>query len=352
MSGAESDAGAAPVAPITAALAELQARPLIDELLLRLERQLDVDASAVLLLDGSNRHLVAYASRGLEEEVLQGTRLPLGQGFAGRVAAERRVIILDEVGPGAVINPLLWRKGIRTILGVPMIAAGRLIGVLHVGSLRQRHFGDDDVNAVQLAADRMAITIAADQATAERHAARVMQRGLLPTRMPEVDGLEIATRFVAAEGYGVGGDWYDAFHLPDGSLGFVIGDVAGHGLRAAVVMSRMRSVVRAYALEHPSPATVLQRVGEKFEHFEPGEMATLMYARLEADLRTMTISNAGHLPPVLRSGQRSQLLDIDPDPPICVATNGGRRATTLAFDPGAVLLMYTDGLVERRGESI
>lgn len=334
---------------LTAELSDLDARAVTDELLVRLAEALDVDEGAVLLLDASSRQLVAYASHGLEEEVRQGIRVPVGRGFAGRVAAERRPIVLDDVGPDQVVNPLLYRTGLRTLLGVPLVAAGRLIGVLHVGSRTPRPFDADDVARVQDAADRIAVSVVADQAANERRAARIMQRGLLPTQIPDVDGLQIATRFVAAESYGVGGDWYDAFHLPDGALGFVIGDVAGHGLRAAVVMSRMRSVARAYALEHASPATVLQRVDAKFRHFEPDEMATMVYARLDADLGRMTVANAGHLPPMLLlPGAEASLLDVAHDPPICAGGGEAHTDIELDFPPGAVLVLYTDGLVERR----
>ena len=158
---------------------------------------------------------------------------------------------------------------------------------------------------------------------------------------------------MAAESFGVGGDWYDAFPLPGGDLGFVIGDVAGHGLQAAVVMGRIRSVVRAYALEHESPAAVLERVDAKFHHFEPDEMATLMYARLDADLGRMTIANAGHLPPTLMvPGRDTVLLDVPRDPPICVVPDLPRTDLTFDFDAGAVLVLYTDGLVERRDEPL
>jgi phosphoserine phosphatase RsbU/P len=338
---------------LTSALAYLDARAVTNELLDRLGRMLDVDEGAVLLLDPAGRQLVAYASRGLEEEILQDTRVPVGQGFAGRVASERRPIIVDDVGPGVVVNPLLWRKGLRTMLGVPLIASGQLMGVLHVGSRQAREFTDEDIATVQLAGDRIAITIAADRTMAERQAARIMQRGLLPTRLPNVPGLQIATRFVAAESFGVGGDWYDVFPLPGGDLGFVIGDVAGHGLQAAVVMSRIRSVVRAYAIEHRSPADVLDRVDAKFRHFEPDEMATVMYARLDADLGRVTIANAGHLPPVMLSpGLGTRLLDVPRDPPICVIASAPRTDLTVDLDAGAVLVLYTDGLVERRDEPI
>ena len=338
---------------LTAELADLDAPGVTAELLSRLGQALGVDESAVLVVDQSGRQLVAYASLGLEEEVRQSIRVPIGRGFAGRVAAERRPIILEDVTPGQVVNPLLWRNGLRTLLGVPLVANRRLIGVLHVGSREPRSFSEADVDLVELAAERIAISVAAEQTTAEQQAARVMQRGLLPTLMPEAEGLQIATRFVAAESFGVGGDWYDAFHLSDGALGFVIGDVAGHGLQAAVVMSRMRSVVRAYALEHPSPATVLERVNAKFRHFEPEEMATLMYARLDADLGRMTIANAGHLPPVVRTpGADAVLLEVFRDPPICIGAGVTHGETIVDFPPGSVLALYTDGLVERRHQPI
>jgi sigma-B regulation protein RsbU (phosphoserine phosphatase) len=340
-------------ASLTAALADLDAHAVTEELLARLGPALVVDESAVLVVDQSGRQLVAYASRGLEEEVRQGIRVPVGRGFAGRVAAERRPIVLEDVGPDKVVNPLLWRTGLRTLLGVPLIANRRLVGVLHVGSRQRRQFSDADIALVQLAAERIAISVAAEQMMAEQHAARVMQRGLLPTQMPDVPGLQIATRFVAAESFGVGGDWYDAFHLPDGALGFVIGDVAGHGLQAAVVMSRMRSVVRAYALEHASPATVLERVDAKFRHFEPDEMATLIYARLDADLGRMTVANAGHLPPVLCTpGADAVLLDVFRDPPICIGGGVSHGENVFDFPPGSVLTLFTDGLVERRHQPI
>ncbi|MFT3854993.1 MAG: PP2C family protein-serine/threonine phosphatase [Ilumatobacteraceae bacterium] len=115
-----------------------------------------------------------------------------------------------------------------------------------------------------------------------------------------------------------------------------------------MVMSRMRSVTRAYALEHDSPATVLERVDAKFHHFEPDEMATMVYARLDADLGRMSIANAGHLPPVLLlPGAEASPLDVARDPPICA---GGmpHTDTVVDFPAGSVLVLYTDGLVERR----
>ena len=141
---------------------------------------------------------------------------------------------------------------------------------------------------------------------------------------------------------------------PDGSLGFVIGDVAGHGLQAAVVMSRMRSVVRAYARRARQPCKVLEQVDAKFQHFEPNEMATLIYARLDADLGRMTIANAGHLPPVvLIPGGRRPCCSTCARTRRSAAADGAPKAETeVDFADGSVLVLYTDGLIERRHQPI
>src|SRR5206468_3544368 len=120
---------------------------------------LDSDTCAVLLLDEERRDLVARAAVGIEEEVEQGVRIPLGRGFAGRVAAGGRPVILDDVDHADVLNPILRQKGIKSLLGVPLLVQGRAIGVLHVGTLTPRRFDDDDVELLQLAADRTAIAI-------------------------------------------------------------------------------------------------------------------------------------------------------------------------------------------------
>jgi signal transduction histidine kinase len=142
-----------------AALAHLELDPLLATLLRRTREVLAVDTCAVLLLDEETNELVARAAVGIEEEVEQGVRIPVGRGFAGRVAADRSVVVLDDVDHADVLNPILREKGIKSLLGVPLIASGRMLGVLHVGSLVPRIFDTDDVELLQLAADRAAIAI-------------------------------------------------------------------------------------------------------------------------------------------------------------------------------------------------
>jgi phosphoserine phosphatase RsbU/P len=325
----------------------------VDDLVTRVRDVLHVDTVAILLLDGAGTHLIASVARGLEEEVRQGVRLPVGHGFAGRIAATRAPVYLEHVGPETVVNPILWRKGIQSMLGVPLIHNGRLLGVLHVGSMARRRFGDDERAQLQQVGAHIAAALNAQQSVTERASARMVQESLLPTDLPDVDGLEFASRFVAAEDFGVGGDWYDAFRLPNGRIGVVIGDVAGSGLQAAVVMGRLRSALRAYALESESPSDVLFRLERKFAHFEPTAMATVLYLIIEPDLESFTSSSTAHPPPIVaRPGAEATVLDCSPSPPIGAHIDTQRVDVVSELVPGMAVAVYTDGLIERRGESI
>jgi anti-sigma regulatory factor (Ser/Thr protein kinase)/putative methionine-R-sulfoxide reductase with GAF domain len=337
-----------------AALAHLNVEDLLTELLERVRGLLEVDTVAVLLLDAASEQLVATAAKGIEAEVRQGVRIPLGRGFAGRIAAEKKPIILERVDHTNVLNPILWERGIRSLLGVPLLSSGSVIGVLHVGTLGEHRFTGDDVRLLEIVADRVASAIQSRQAETERTAARVLQRSLLPARLPVVPGLEMAARYVPAEHGGVGGDWYDVFVLPSGGLCVVIGDVVGRGLAAADVMGRLRSALRAHALFGSDPAEVLSRLDLQVQHFDQqGMVATVQLAMFEPSLRRLQLSSAGHLPPVLAvAGQPAALLEVPTDPPVGVTGEQRRRATTIDVPPGASLCFYTDGLVERRDTSL
>ena len=142
-----------------AALAYLSTEDLLGALLDRMREILHADTAAILMLEQDGRVLRARAAKGIEEEVEQGVRIPVGRGFAGRIAAERRPIVIPDVDHGDVLNPLLREKGIRSLLGVPLLVEGRVIGVLHVGTLTPRDFTPADRDLLQLAADRAALAI-------------------------------------------------------------------------------------------------------------------------------------------------------------------------------------------------
>ena len=240
------------------------------------------------------------------------------------------------------------------LAGVPVLADDDLVGVLKVGTLQPRSFTDDDMRLLQRVADHAATASQARRNNLDGEAALALQRGLMPTQLPHVPGVDLAARYVPGQDAGVGGDWYDVFLLPDGWLGVVVGDVSGHGLPAAVVMGRLRSALRAYALDDPDPAEVLRRLDRKIHHFEAGSLATALYALIPPDRRSVLISNAGHPPPVLATpAEEARLQDIPADLPLGIGDETAHRRTTrIELRPESVIVFYTDGLIERRRQPI
>jgi len=334
-----------------AALAQLGVDDLLTELASRTRELMSADTSAILLLDPSGRELVATAASGLEEEVRQGVRIPVGYGFAGRIAASARPLVINHVDRSTVVNQILIDEGLAVMAGVPITASGRVLGVLHVGSRTPRRFSDDDIELLRLVADRAGMAAQARISRLERETTVALQRSLLPARPPDIPGFDVAARYVPGAEVGVGGDWYDLFRLPTGHVGAVIGDVAGNGLHAAVVMGRIRSALRAYSLETHDPADVLTRLDRKIQLFEPNAMATVAYIVIDPARTAISVSLAGHLPPILLDPDgNARLLDAPVDLPLGAYPHAPRRVTTATL-PHA-LFLYTDGLVERRGQSI
>jgi anti-sigma regulatory factor (Ser/Thr protein kinase)/putative methionine-R-sulfoxide reductase with GAF domain len=338
------------------ALAELPLEALLDELLVRAREILSVDTVAVLLLDEEKNELVARAAKGIEEEVERGVRIPIGGGFAGRIAAERTPIYIADVDHAEVLNPILRDKGIRSLLGAPLIVDGKAIGVLHVGTLKPREFTNDDAALLQVVAARAAPAIERaglyEALDREHRSAVALQRSLLPESTPEIVGVDVATRYLPARDE-VGGDWYDVIELPGGLVGLAIGDVAGHGVRAAALMGQLRIGLRAYALDGYSPAETLKRL-DRLLHTIRGEgMATAAYALLDPLSGSVRLASAGHPPAVVVDADgQARLLEGTPAPPLGTMPFGAYAELETTIGPGETLMLYTDGLVERRREPL
>jgi hypothetical protein len=334
-------------------LERLEIEDLLGELLDRLRGILEADTAAVLLLDEESTALVARAARGLEEEVRQGIRVPLGRGFAGRIAQSRQPVMINHVDETTVANPVLWEKGLRWMLGVPLVANDRVIGVLHIGRLMERPFRDEDAQLLEIAGQRIAGVVSARLLALEKAAAGILERNLMPALLPECPGISLAARYVPAEQRAIGGDWYDVFLLPSGELWLVTGDVAGHGLSAAVTMSHVRSIVRSYAFLGHAPDEVLALTDSKLQHFEPGVIATVICAASAPPFDLFRMSTAGHPPPVLAAaGAPARFEELHADLPLGARSDVVRSSATVALPRGGVLVFYTDGLVERRDEPI
>jgi serine phosphatase RsbU (regulator of sigma subunit) len=336
-----------------AGLSRLSFDDLFTELLGRLREALDVDTATVLLVNPAGRDLVTTASIGLDEEVREAIPVPVGEGFNGRIAATGQPAVLDRIDHTTVVSHVQVDRRLASMAGVPILAGGRLVGVLNVGSLTPRRYSSDDLELLQLVADRASPAAQSRLSQPDRETTLALQRSLLPARPPAVAGFDVAARYIPGDEVGVGGDWYDLFTLPSGHIGVAIGDVAGNGLRAAVVMGRIRSALRAYALETIDPADVLTRLNRKICLFEPDAMATAAYAVIDPGHTTATVSLAGHPPPaMIQADGTAKFLEVEPDLPLGVVLPLERRAGTITLPPGSAMLYYTDGLVERRERPI
>lgn len=334
-----------------AALSTLDFDGLLAELLKRTCDLLGAQVTVVLLHDPAVSELTVTAAGGARELVVPEARVRLGEDSAGRAAALGRAQEIEYSGGGA--EPFLRPEaGVTHAVSVPIFAASRVSGVVYAGKAGSAFTGDD-VELLRLVADRAGLAAQARLSESDRAATLALQRSLLPARPAAIPGLDVAGRYIPGGQAGVGGDWYDLFRLPSGHVGMVIGDVAGSGLHAAIVMGRIRSALRAYALESTDPADVLTRLDRKIQLFEPGAMATAIYGVVDPDRAGMDFSVAGHLPPMTINGRRAgQLLKAPVDLPLGAFPDAPRHTTRAKVGPETGLLFYTDGLVERRGHSL
>lgn len=308
------------------------------------------DTATVLVLDRTRTILEPLATVGLDRTLRRARAVPMGQGFAGRVAQTRQPVSLTQVDSSTVVNPVLLDHGVQSLLGVPVMDGSELLGVLHVGFLRRHPASDTEVRLLTEFAAELGAVLHDRFVDQEHTAALALQRSLLPTAVSAPHGISISARYVPADG-DLGGDWYDVFELPGGRLGLVMGDVVGHGLDAAIVMGRLRSALRAYALEHDDPAEVLSRLDRKICHFEPDALATVTFGVATAPFTQWQFSSAGHYPPLVGTpGQPARIADLPPDRLLGVSPDPPRRSTLVTVPTAGLLCLYTDGLVERRPE--
>jgi serine phosphatase RsbU (regulator of sigma subunit)/anti-sigma regulatory factor (Ser/Thr protein kinase) len=337
-----------------ATLAFLSPEELLAELLERTTEILQTDTAAFLELDERNQELVARAAKGIEEEVAAGVRIPVGRGFAGRIAAGRKPVVILDVDHADILNPLLRERGIRSLLGVPMLISGRVIGVMHVGTLTPRVFTEDDARLLQLVADRAALAVDHARTAQERRMVEALQRNLVPVVLPRRPDIEFAARYMPSSvAERIGGDWYDAFDLGNGRIGIAIGDVMGRGVEAAMQMAQVRTALRAYAFDGHGPAAVAERLNRWWHTRRPVAMTTLAYLVLDPDREQVVCVSAGHVPPLVVAADGSwSLADVAGDPPLGVTRATRYREHTFALRAGETLVLVTDGAIEVRGEAV
>ena len=251
---------------------------------------------------------------------------------------------------------LLRSLGLRSVLIVPLAARGHTLGAITLVSAESgRTYGSEDLRFGEDLARRAAVAVDNSRLYSREHRAAVtLQKSLLPRQLPEVPGVQFAARYLPATSeLDVGGDWYDAIPLADGSVGVAIGDVVGHGIEAAAVMGQFRNALRAYVLDGRGPDAAVERLNRLTRTFDQNDMATLAYAVIDTAGSSIRYVRAGHPPPLVRraDGEVSQL-NGKGALPVGVAPNVRYPSSTLKLAPGSTLFLYTDGLVERRGKSL
>jgi anti-sigma regulatory factor (Ser/Thr protein kinase) len=276
--------------------------------------------------------------------------------YAQTLAAVGRLIVPDfaagfsvDVEEGEIRTTLArtGRLGGRCE-SFPLVARGKRLGVMRIAAPAVSDGFDEGVDLWEELALRIAVAIDAAQVYArEHHVADTLQRALLPERLPVDERLAFDAAYLpGAEEAIVGGDWYDAFRLPDGRIAFSVGDVAGHGLRAAIVMGEVRQAFRAAALNPNSPSLVLERANTIVNMRANPVMVTATFGIVDPRDATVTYASAGHPAPVLAlPGGTVQVLPKD-GVPLGIVDTIEASDWTFTIAPGALFAIYTDGLIE------
>jgi PAS domain S-box-containing protein len=207
-----------------------------------------------------------------------------------------------------------------------------------------------EISLSPLPTDEGVLVSSAIRDITERRRAEVLERSFVPDHLPKIPGVELSARFIpGGTGVEVGGDWYDVLEVGEGRIGLMIGDVAGRGLEAAAVMAQLRNALRAYALEAHEPAEALARLNSVAWTLEGSVMATIIYLVFDPGTGVLRFANAGHLPPLLvdRDGA-TRYLERGRSVPVGVLPAANYSEAEYLVDTGATLLLYTDGLVEKR----
>src|SRR6185295_2881687 len=216
-----------------------------------------------------------------------------------------------------------------------------------------RVFDGDERDLLQLAGDRAALGIEQARLYAQRRVAEAVQQRLLPPEISDRSGLEGAARYLPAAGASLGGDWYDVFPLVGGRVAVAVGDVVGHGVEAAAVMAQLRTAVRAYAAEGHAPGDIVDRVNNLMLNLGPLAMTTMVFLVIDPATESLQLVNAGHPPAlVVDPSGEAHFLWAKGGVPLGATAAAIYTAERFPFPTGATVLIYTDGLVERRGESI
>jgi serine phosphatase RsbU (regulator of sigma subunit)/anti-sigma regulatory factor (Ser/Thr protein kinase) len=289
--------------------------------------------------------------------------MPIDSASPGAIAVRTGAPFVDEQRDAALPGTYLDGRalvaanvaGPGSVLAVPLLTPDGPLGAIAFGYPRgsSRRFTRDDVPLAEEVARRVTLLLhQAQRFERERGIAEMLQRSFLPAALPTLARHEVAVRYLpGTAGLKVGGDWYDVVPLRDGRVVVAVGDVAGHGVEAAGTMGRVRTGLRVHAREAAGAADLLDRLNQFVFDEEPDEMVTLAVVFLDPASDTVECALAGHPPPYVRGSDGVREFEYHPSPPLGVL-RARYKQVHAPLRAGDTLLLYTDGLVERRGESL
>ena len=318
-------------------------------------------AGVVYLFDPLTEDLLMEAHLGYPEWFLENFRgMSIVDGSGAALAArERRGLWYSNAEEYGRAHPDYAagfnRIGYPAVTFLPLVTPDKLLGVMALSFVEQRAFPDDEREHLTALAGQCALALERSLLYERDHrVAATLQQSLLPQQLPEDDRIELAVRYLpGSAGLEVGGDWFDAVALANGKLAITLGDVVGRGVEAAAAMAQLRNALRAYALEGHPPPEALRQADALVEQLGEGDFATVVFLELDPADGTVRFSSAGHPPPLLLTpGEEPLYLQGGRSAPLGALGGPDRPEETLQLEPGATLILYTDGLVERRGLSI
>jgi serine phosphatase RsbU (regulator of sigma subunit)/anti-sigma regulatory factor (Ser/Thr protein kinase) len=320
------------------------------------------DATALAVVSDERQILRTLAWRGFDANALDERffESSLDNQTPGTRALRRRVSAfyatyeeLIEDFPDLPEDYMI--SGHTSYLFVPLVAGRRANALVVLSWAHQYEFSIEDRRFVETLAGQAAQAI--DRASSfetEQTIAETLQRSVLPVSLPRVEGIQLAARYLPGTAeLDVGGDWFDALSLPDGRLGLVVGDVVGKGVAAAATMAQLRNAMRAFSLDRMKPSSTIARLNRLAEAVVETAFATIVYVVVDPEARVARVTAAGHPPPlVLRPDGTATLVEGGRGLPLGAGPDTTYNHAVVDLPVGTVLLLYTDGLIERRGRPI
>ncbi len=325
--------------------------------------------ASILLLDESGRHLqhgAAPSLPGFYNEAIDGVEIGPTVGSCGTAAFRRRQVIVEDIETDplwADYKDLALSAGLRACWSTPIVGVGgRVLGTFAMYYPNPSRPTPSDLALIDVLVRTVAMSIERSrlddererELSQERALGLAFQGSLLPEIPPQIGPVELAARYRTGDpGVHVGGDWFDAITVDEG-LFLVVGDVQGHDVQAAALMGQLRTVVRVTATDGHPPASILMRTADYLDRLGSDLLATVLVVHLDVQARLATVACAGHLPPVVLEitdgGAKLRPIEVETGPPLGIGKQWEERSTHLP--PDALLLLYTDGLVETRSWDI